>query len=176
MRWILSLVLCALISGCIAKQPDSQKTVAAFEVPLRSEADRQQFISILRAAAEAQSMHVDVESNEDLARDTNASPLLAKTLNLAVWQGVNDDAPVASAMDQSDHLGLVWVMFARGDNTQLATKFRESAVRKIMELWPETSTLPVMPNGSIPLHSDLIRTANGYKVKPSEAHKYTNPY
>ena len=172
MQLILSFVLCILIAGCVAKQPESLKTVAAFEVPLRSEADRTQFISILRAAAEAQGMHVDVESNEDLTQDTNANKLLAKTLNLAIWLGSKDDDPVASAMDQYDHLGLVWVTFSRGKNAQLATKFRETAMSTIMKRWPDTLTLPIMANGAIPLHTDLIRTSNGYIVKPSEAHKY----
>lgn len=172
MRWILSLVLCVLIAGCVAKQPDSLKTVAAFEVPLRSEADRAQFISILRAEAEANGMHVDAESEQELEQDAEVSPLFAMTVHLAVWRGANDDELVASAMDEHDHLGLVWIMFSRGENPQLATKFRESVMRKIMKRWPDTLTLPIMPNGSIPLQSDLIRTPHGYIVNPSEAYKY----
>lgn len=44
---------------------------------------------------------------------------------------------------------------------------------QIMLRWPETLSLPIMPTGAIPLHSDLIRTPNGYVVNPAEAHKYS---
>jgi hypothetical protein len=45
--------ICAVIVGCsVASQPESIKTVAAFEVPLQSKADREEFLSVLRAAAE----------------------------------------------------------------------------------------------------------------------------
>lgn len=172
MRLVLSLVLCVLVAGCVAKQPDSAKTVAAFEVPLQSEADRTQFISILRTVAKVNGMHVDVESEQDLVEDAEVSPLLAKTINLAIWRSANDDDLIASAMDEYDHLRLVWITFSRSENPQLATKFRESVMRKIMKRWPDTLTLPIMPTGAIPLHSDLIRTPNGYKVNPSEAYKY----
>jgi hypothetical protein len=148
------------------------KTVAAFEVPLRSEADRNQFLSILRAAAAAEGMHVDAESAQDLARETKIGPLFAKTMNLAVWRGANDEEAVASAMDQPDHLGQVWITFSRGEEPQLTTRFRESAMRQIMLHWPDTVSLPIMPTGAIPLHGDLVRTPNGYIVNPSEAHKY----
>jgi hypothetical protein len=55
--------LAPVIGGCgvSTSQPESAKTVAAFEIPLPSEADRNQFLSVLRAAAEADGMHVDQE-------------------------------------------------------------------------------------------------------------------
>src|SRR5258708_4922937 len=115
MRWIVAFAICALLAGCgVATQPESAKTVAAFDVPLPSEADRKQFLSVLREAAESEGMHVDVESTQDLARETKISPAFAKTMNAAVWRGANDDEAIASAMDQPDHLGLVWIMFSRG--------------------------------------------------------------
>jgi hypothetical protein len=173
MQWIVSLVICVLIAGCgVTTQPESARTVAAFEVPLRSEADRDQFFSILRAAAGAEGMHVDVESAQDLAQETKVGPAFAKTVNAAVWRGANDDEAVASAMDQPDHLGQVWIMFSRGKDPQLTTRFRESAMSQIMLRWPDTLSLPIMPTGAIPLHRDLIQTPNGYIVNPSEAHKY----
>jgi hypothetical protein len=93
-------------------------------------------------------------------------------MNAAVWRGANDDEAVAFVMDQPDHLGQAWIMFLRGKAPQLATRFRESAMRQIMLRWPDTLSLPIMPTGAIPLHGDLIRTPNGYMVNPSEAHKY----
>jgi hypothetical protein len=173
MQWIVSLVISVLIAGCgVATQPESAKTVAAFEVPLPSESDRNQFLSILRAAAGAEGMHVDVESAQDLAQEAKVSPAFAKTMNAGVWRGANDEEAVASAMDQPDHLGQIWIMFSRGKDPQLSTRFRESAMRQIVLRWSDTLSLPIMPTGAIPLHRDLIRTPNGYIVNPSEAHKY----
>jgi hypothetical protein len=173
MRWVISLAICALIAGCgVAAQPESAKTVAAFEVPLRSEADRNQFLSVLRAAAEPEGMHVDAESARDLAQETKVGPLFAKTMNAAVWRAANDDEVIASALDQPDNLGQVWISFFRGEDPTPASRFRESAMRQIMLRWPDTLSLPIMPTGAIPLHGDLIRTPNGYIVNPSEAHRY----
>jgi len=53
MRRIVTFAICAVITGCGAAQPESARTVAAFEVALHSEADRDQFIAVLRAAARA---------------------------------------------------------------------------------------------------------------------------
>ena len=69
-------------------------------------------------------------------------------------------------------LGQVWIAFFRGTDPTLNNRFRESAMREIMRRWPDTLSLPIMPTGAIPLHRDLIRTANGYVVNPAEAHKY----
>jgi hypothetical protein len=94
------------------------------------------------------------------------------TLKAAVWRGSNDDEAVASAMDQHDHLGQVWITFFRGKDPALNSGFQESAMHEIMLRWPGTLSLPIMPTGAIPLHGDLIRTPKGYVVNPAEAHKY----
>lgn len=173
MRWILCLAICMPLAGCgPAAQPASAKTVAAFEVQLSSEADRNQFIALLRATAAPEGMHVDAESSEDLKAEAKVSPNFEMTMKAAVWRGSNDDEAVASAMDQFDHLGRVWITFSRGKDPTLTSKFRENAVRKIMLRWPGTLSLPIMPTGAIPLAQDLIRTPSGYVVNPSEAHKY----
>ena len=117
-------------------------------------------------------MHVDVESAQDLAQETQVSPAFAKTMNASVWRGANDDEAVASAMDEPDHLGQVWIMFSRGKDPQLTTRFRESAMSQIMLHWPNTLSLPIMPTGAIPLRRDLVRTSTGYIVNPAEVHKY----
>lgn len=75
-------------------------------------------------------------------------------------------------MDQSDHLGQVWLTFSRGEGLAMSGRFRERAMHEIMLRWPNTLALPIMPTGAIPLHGDLIQTPFGYIVKPSEAHKY----
>jgi hypothetical protein len=165
--------ICAVIVGCgVAPQPESIKTVAAFEVPLQSKADREEFLSVLRAAAQVEGMHVDAESDTDLGSEATVSPNFKMTMKAAVWRGSNDEEAVASAMDQFDHLGQVWLMFSRGKDPAMATRFRERAMHDIMLHWPGTLSLPIMPTGAIPLHSDLIRTPTGYIVNPSEADKY----
>jgi len=153
-------------------QPESARTVAAFEVPLQSEADRNQFLAVLRAAATAEGMHVDAASRRELEDEATVSPALKRTLKAAVWRGANDDEAVAVAMDQHDHLGQVWIAFLKGKDPTATSRFREGVVREIMLHWPATLSLPIMPTGAIPLHRDLVRTPNGYIVNPSEAHKY----
>jgi hypothetical protein len=172
---ILALMLVPLIgiSACgVAPQPESAKTVAAFEVPLPSQADRDQFLAILHNAAANEGMHVDAASNEDLKQQAKGSPAFEMTMNATVWKGANDDEPIASAMDQPDHLGQVWISFSKGEDVMLNTRLREAAMREIMRNWPKTLSLPIMPTGAIPLHRDLIRTPEGYVVNPAEAHKY----
>ena len=171
-RFIASAI-CVLVAGCgPAPQPESAKTVAAFEVPLQTEADRNQFLAVLRAAAAPEGMHVDAESSQDLKAEAAANPKFQMTMKAAVWRGANDDEAVASAMDQFDHLGRVWMMFSRGTNPLLTSRFRENAMREIMLRWPGTLSLPIMPSGAIPLAQDLVRTPGGYVVDPSAAHKY----
>jgi len=65
MRWIVCIAICLATVDCsVSTQSKSVRTVAAFEVPLPSEADRGQFLAILRIAAAAQGMHVDIESKQ----------------------------------------------------------------------------------------------------------------
>ncbi len=173
MRWIVAIVIFVVIAGCgVAQQPESIRTVAAFEVPLPSEADREQFLSVLRAAAEAAGMHVDCTNKQELEREGNVSPAFKMTMRAAVWRDTNEDEVIASAMDQHDHLGQVWIMLSRGRDPALASRFRERAMRTIMLHWPDTLSLPIMPTGWIPLHADLIRTPAGYIVNPAAASRY----
>jgi hypothetical protein len=68
MRQIVCVAISVVMAGCGGTtQSESTRTVAAFEVPLPSEADREQFLLVLRTAAEAEGMHVDAESKQDLA-------------------------------------------------------------------------------------------------------------
>jgi hypothetical protein len=173
MRRLALATICAVTLGCgVAPQPESIRTVAAFEVPLQSAADREQFLAVLRAAAEVEGMHVDAESDTDLTSEAKVSQNFRMTLKAAVWRGANDDEAVASAMDQFDHLGQVWLMFSRGKDPATVTRFRERVMHEIMLHWPNTLSLPIMPTGAIPLRRDLVRTSTGYIVNPAEAHKY----
>jgi hypothetical protein len=173
MRWLLTTGLCVAISACgVAPQPESAKAVAAFEVSLPSPADRDQFLSVLRNAAEAEGLHVDATSNEELERRAGVSPAFRMTVNATVWRGKNDEEAIASAMDQPDHLGDVWIFFFKGEDPALNTRLRERAMSEIMRKWPRSLSLPIMPTGAIPLHRDLVQTPQGYVVNPLEASKY----
>jgi hypothetical protein len=171
MRWTVALSLC-VVTGCHAEHPASLKTVAAFEVPLPSESDRDQFLAVLRAAAQPLGLHVDAATGQELQEQAKVGPAFKMTMNATVWRGANDAEALASAMDQPDHLGQIWISFFRGENPRLASSLRESAMREILRRWPGTLSLPIMPTGAIPLHSDLVRTPGGYIVNPSAAHKY----
>jgi hypothetical protein len=173
MRWIITVILFTLASACgVAPQPESIQTVAAFEVPLPSQSERERFLSVLRDIARDNAMHVDAETQEELERKARISPEFRMTMNAAVWRGKSDDEAIASVMDQPDHLGQVWISFSRGEDPALNSRFREAAMSEIMRNWPKTLSLPIMPTGAIPLHRDLIRTPKGYVVDPTKAHVY----
>lgn len=173
-RGIVSVVICVILTGCgQATQPESAKTVAAFEVTLQSETDRNQFLEVLRDAAAPEGMHVDAESSYDLRAEATVDRHFEMTMKAAVWRGANDQEAVATVMDQFDHLGRVWIMFSRGTDPTLTSRFRENAMREIMLRRPETLSLPIMPTGAIPNAQDLVRTPNGYVVNPTEVHKYS---
>jgi hypothetical protein len=69
-------------------------------------------------------------------------------------------------------LGRVWISFSLGEDPARSRQFREALLPAIMDAWPDTASLPIMPNGAIPLTEDLVRTPQGYIVKPSAAAKY----
>jgi hypothetical protein len=161
------LLLCA---GCgAAPQPQSLRTVAAYEVSLPAASDKSRFLSVLQMEAQAHGYHVDAASTDELKQLSTVSPI---SFNASVWRG-NDEEIMASAMDFKDHLGRVWISFPVGEDQQRSAHFRADLVQKIREDWPDTASLPIMPSGAIPLTDDLIRTSTGYVVKSSEAGKYT---
>lgn len=172
MRWAV-LALLSFCAGCgVTSQPESARTVAAFEVPLLNAGERAEFLAVLSAAAKTEGLHVDATNAEDLKRLSEVSPM---TIHAAVWRGKNDDEPLAVAMDLPDNLGRAWISFFKGENPDLAKRFRERAMRKIFERWPSTQQLPIMPTGTIPLPADLRQTSEGYRVSPDAASKYDLP-
>lgn len=176
MRWIAAVTVMLTFSGCgIAPQPESARTVAAYEVSLPTENQRNEFLSLMSRIAQSEGLHLDAASHEELIQTAKAVPLAKMTVRAAVWRGSSDDDAEAVIMDQADHLGEVWIMFSKGEDAQLATKFRDKAVEAIFDRWPGTLSLPIMPTGAIPLHRDLVRTANGYQVAPSAAANYDMP-
>jgi len=142
--------------------------VAAFEVPLPTASDKSEFLALLRKVAEENGYHVDAASEAELSQMSEVSPI---SFNATVWRG-DDDEAIASAMDFSDHIGRVWLTFSLGENPENARRFRDSLIPQVKRRWPEMASLPIMPNGAIPLASDLVRTSSGYEVNPVAADKY----
>lgn len=167
-------MLIAAAACGIAAQPVSNETVAAFEVPLLQAKDRAAFLTIVREAARAEGAHLDAASDGEL-RDTGAAMPQAKmSIHAAVWRGSDDKESWATIMDQADHLGQVWIMFSRGEDEKLALRFQNRAMHEIKARWPGTLSLPIIDRRTIPLHRDLVRTPDGYRVDPSAASKYSS--
>lgn len=173
MRGIILLAICLILQGCGASsQPESIKIVAAFEIHLPTETQRNEFLAIMSQVAEAEGHHLDFASQQELKRTAKSIPRAKMTIHAAVWRGANDDECLATIMDQHDHLGQVWIAFTKGKDPVVASSFRKAAMDKIKHRWPDILSLPIMPNGAIPLHRDLIRTPSGYVVSPDAASKY----
>lgn len=163
------LWLLPFLGGCgVADQPESLRTVAAYEVPLPTVGDKANFLALLRVEAQTQGFHVDASTPVEMEALSEVSPI---TFNAAVWRG-DDEEVIASAMDFQDHLGRVWITFPMGEDPSRSARFTRSLISKIKRVWPETASLPIMPNGGIPLTEDLVRTPSGYAVKPAAAWKY----
>ena len=142
--------------------------MAAFEVPLPTPADKQSFLTIVREEASRIGYHLDAATPDELRRLSDMSRI---TMNAAVWRG-NDDECVASAMDGPDHLGFIWIGFSKGVQPIRVAVFRDRVMRRVSARWPQTTRLPIMPTGAIPLRSDLVRTPAGYEVDPRQKGKY----
>jgi hypothetical protein len=169
-RIIVLSFLSFLLAGCgVEKQPEWAKTVAAYEVPLPTAGDKARFLELLSQAAEAQGYHVDSATPHELEVQSGVSPI---TFNASVWRGKDDEEVIASAMDFRDRIGRVWLAFPLGQDPDRALNFRQKLIPQIEKVWPETTSLPIMPNGAIPLTDDLVRTPSGFAVKPSAASKY----
>ena len=168
LRLVLTLALLCAACG-VVEQPKSAKTVEAYDVPLPTASDKRRFLALLIQKAEVAGFHVDAATDEELKATSEVSP---QTFNATVWRGKDDEEPIASAMDFQDRLGRVWIAFSVGNNPVRSRQFREALVPAIKGGWPKTASLPIMPNGAIPLTEDLIRTPKGYIVSPSAASKY----
>ena len=168
---LLIILLSAAACG-VANQPLSSETVAAFEVPLPTANDRAAILTIVRDVARAEGGHVDADSDCELREIGAAMPLAQMTIHAAVWRGSNDEESWATIMDQDDHLGQVWIMFSRGENEALSSQFRTRVMRTIKARWPGTLSLPIFDRRTIPLHDDLVKTPEGYRINPSAASKH----
>lgn len=114
-------------------------------------------------------MHIDAASKEEM--EAVALPNVKNQINATVWLGDRDAEPVASVMDFQKP-GFAWLSFSKGTSPELNNRFRQNVMRQIAIKWPNTTALPVMPNGGIPLPRDLTLTNQGYMVDEDAAHKY----
>jgi hypothetical protein len=153
------------------EQPKSAKTMAAYEVPLPTASDKRHFLALLMQKATAAGFHVDAARDDELKATAEVAP---QTLNATVWRGKDDEERIASAMDFPGRPGRVWISFSLGEDPVRSRQFREALVPALKTAWPNTASLPIMPNGAIPLPEDLIRTPEGYVVTPSAAARYKN--
>ena len=166
----VALALFIFISACgTAPQPDSARTVAAYEVPLTSVAQREEFLALMSVEAKAESLHLDASTPNDLRQLSEAGPM---TIHATVWRGTDDDEAVATVLDLPGNSGRAYLSFFRGEDPIPAKRFRERAMRKVLERWPSTEPLPILPNGALPLPADLVMTTQGYRVKPAAAARY----
>ena len=149
-------------------RPEDSQTIAAFEVPLLTGAERQAFLQLLRSEAQANGFHLDAASADELQSLSEVSPI---TMNACIWRG-NDVEIVVCAMDGHDHIGKIWLTFSRGEDPPAFADFRAGLMPKIVHRWPQTLSLPIMPTGTIPLAEDLMRTPSGYAVAPAAWAKY----
>jgi len=164
-----AVVLALLLGSCSpVPQSASLRTVAAYEVPLPTAADKARFLELMRIHAVGEGFHLDAATPAELEAQSSVSPI---TFNASVWRG-DDDEVIASAMDFQDHIGRVWITFAKGEDPVRSARFRDRLMPMVQRTWPGTAALPIMPNSSIPLVNDMIRTSSGYRVIPSAASKY----
>lgn len=167
MRVVVLLALLLAGGACgVSTQPISSEVAAAFEVPLSTAADRGSFLAVLSEVARTEGAHLDAATDDELRETATAMPQAKMSVHAAVWQGADDKESWATIMDQADHLGLVWIMFSRGEDEKQARHFQVSAMRQIRARWPDTLSLPVIDRRTIPLRHDLVRTPHGYRIKP----------
>ena len=159
----LAALLTLLLVACgPVDQPASNRTVGAYEVTLHSQDEYAEFLTVLDEAAQRESYHLDHRDGGGV------EPF---TINASIWRG-NDEESMAHAMDFEDRIGRVWLTFPLGVDKVESENFRDALMVEIKDRWPATTSLPIMPNGAIPLTRDLVRTPNGYVVREGAAAKY----
>lgn len=170
------LLAISLPAGCIRAcqpipQPESIRTVAAFEVPLMSAVDRADFLSILIAEAAAEGLNVKVETAQEMERWAEMSPDLRRSIHAIAYRG-DDLRQVEVRVSDERHLGHTWISFNQGDDPALAQRFRDRLMSRTMERWPETLSVPVAETGTLPHREDLAKGPNGYEIDPARSAGY----
>lgn len=177
-RFVASVLLCLTLPvGCLracqpVPQPESLRTVAAFEVPIRTAADRTDLLAILNREAAAEGLEVHAESQEALEQRNQTMPDDRTTTSIEVrrgdaWQG--NEAHISD----TGRDGHTWISFSRGKVPALARRFRDRVMRKIVDRWPDTLSVPVADTGALPHRTDLVLGDQGYEIDPAKLAGYT---
>jgi hypothetical protein len=169
------LLAISIPAGCLrafqpVPQPESIRTVAAFEVPLTSAVDRADFLTILTAEARAEGLDVDVETAEQ-NRMAEKIPELRSSIHATVYRSGYRRHSEALVSDQF-HPGSVWISFQKGEDPALAQRFRERLMSRTIERWPETLSVPIAQTGALPHKRDLVRGNQGYEIDPAKMAGY----
>ena len=154
MRRAIALLSLLALACAPVVQPESNRTVAAYEVTLRTPDDYRRFLSILDEVGKQNGFHLDHRDGGGV------EPF---TINASIWRG-DDEESMAHAMDFQDRIGRVWITFPLGEEPSRSADFRSALMERIKDAWPSTTSLPIMPNGAIPLTDDLVRLSDGYRV------------
>lgn len=152
-------------------QPESARTVAAFEVPLTTAVDRADFLTILSAEAAVEGLDVNVETAQEMERWAEMSPELRKSIHAIVYRSGDFGQTEARVSDQF-HFSHVWISFNEGEDPALARRFRERLMSRTTERWSETLSVPVTQTGSLPHKADLVRGDHGYGIAPAIMAQY----
>jgi hypothetical protein len=171
-------VLAALVTILAPRpQPESIRTVAAIEVPLRTPADRADLLAMLNRRAAEAGLHVNDGTEEWIelrkgATSSDESSFARSVLDKTIYVGVWRDRDPVILLDDGGHQGWPWLSFSRGKNPALATKTRTRLLAEIRARWPEARDVPVTSTGGLPLANDLIWTGKAYAVKPERMSAY----
>jgi hypothetical protein len=175
MRRSLTIALFLSVCGCSRSASDNYKSVAVIEVPMRTAADQNDLIAIMRRMAAANGMHVDDDSQKWVEFQRSLPPKepvdTRATIYVGVWRGSTDDDFEASVSDMM-HPGRAWVSFIQGGRADLPADKRKQVLGEIKRRWPDARSVPVLPSGSEPLAEDLRLTPDGYKILASAAPRY----
>ncbi|MEZ5742918.1 MAG: hypothetical protein R3D89_04095 [Sphingomonadaceae bacterium] len=150
-RFLAAAVTIALASCGVGHQPESAKAVAAFEIPVPTQADRAKLISIMSAVAESEGYHVDASTDEELRASYDIAPM---TIHAGVWRGEDDDESIATVLDLP-RPGYAWLTFSKGENPVKSRRFETRLMNAIRKEWEEVMELPIV-DGGIPHPEDMV--------------------
>lgn len=172
--WKLSFLLAIFLACGSCSPPDRERlrTVAALELPLRTVAERNEIVALLRRqAAASPGLHVYEASASWKALEAQSG---RGTIFAAVWGGANDNDLIADVGD-NERPGTAWITFLKGRDRDRAARFRQAVTADVEQRWPEVQPLPVLPDGGLALPEDLRMTSTGYKIKREAAERYELP-
>jgi hypothetical protein len=146
------------------------------------EIDRADLLTMLRRDAFDGELHVDDDSRGWIEFRRHApdneppfvKSVLTKTIYVGLWRGANDDDPEV-IVDDGGHQGHPWLTFYMGKHPELASMFRARLLADVKRRWPDARTVPIMPDGALPLSNDLTWTGKSYVVRASGLAATANP-